>query len=50
MIRSPRTTHADDLMKPDLFSEILLAASGVMLFVPLLLMVVAALTQSAALR
>jgi hypothetical protein len=50
MIHPPRTTHADDLMKPDLFSEILLAATGVMLFVPLLLIAVAALTQSAALR
>jgi hypothetical protein len=50
MIHPSRTTHADDLMKPDLFSEILLAASGVMLFVPLLLIAVAALTQSTALR
>ena len=50
MIHHPRTTHADDLMKPDLLSEILLAASGVLLFVPLLLIVAAAFTQAMALR
>jgi len=37
-------------MKPDLLSEILLLGSGIVLFVPLLLILVAALTQSVALR
>lgn len=35
----------DDIMKPDLLGEIILLASGVVLFVPLLLIVVAALTR-----
>ena len=42
--------HPDDLMKPDLLSEILLAGSGIVLFLPLLLILVTALTQSATLR
>ncbi len=36
--------HPDDLMKPDLLSEILLAASGFVLFVPLLLILAATLS------
>lgn len=35
----------DDIMKPDLLGEIILLASGVVLFVPLLLIVVVALTR-----
>jgi hypothetical protein len=50
MINPQRPTRPDDLMAPDLLSEILLAGSGLILFVPLLLILVAALTQSAALR
>jgi hypothetical protein len=50
MIRPQPPTHPDDLMKPDLFSELLLVGSGLILFVPLLLILVTALTQSAALR
>jgi len=50
MIPPPPTTHPDDLMKPDLFSEILLAATGFILFVPLLVIVVAALSRSALFR
>jgi hypothetical protein len=46
MIPPQPTTHPHDLMKPDLFSEILLAATGFILFVPLLLIVVAILSQS----
>jgi len=46
MIPPPPTTHPHDLMKHDLFSEILLAAMGFILFVPLLLIVVAALSRS----
>ena len=38
--------HPDDLMKPDLLSEILLVSSGVLLFVALILVLVAALTQT----
>jgi len=34
----------DDLMRPDLFSEIVLLASGVVIFLPLLLILVAALS------
>jgi hypothetical protein len=37
-------------MKPDLFSEILLAATGFVLFAPVLLIVVAALSRSASFR
>jgi hypothetical protein len=50
MIRPQPPTHPDDLMKPDLLSELLLVGSGLILFVPLLLILVTALTQSAALR
>ena len=45
MTQPQPTTHPDDLMKPDLLSEILLAGSGLILFVPLLLILVAALTH-----
>ena len=38
--------HPDDLMKSDLLSEILLVISGVLLFVALILVLVAALTQT----
>ena len=37
--------HPEDLMKPDLFSEILLIGSGGLLFASLLLIVVIALTR-----
>jgi hypothetical protein len=37
--------HPEDLMKPDLFSEILLLGSGGLLFASLLLLVVIALTR-----
>ena len=37
--------HPEDLMKPDLFSEIVLMGSGMMLFASLLLIVVIALTR-----
>jgi hypothetical protein len=47
MIRPQHPTHPDDLMKSDMLSEILLVGSGLVLFVPLLLILVAALTQSA---
>jgi hypothetical protein len=50
MIRPEHPMHPDDLMKPDLLSELLLAGSGLILFVPLLLILVTAVTQSAALR
>jgi|HubBroStandDraft_2_1064218.scaffolds.fasta_scaffold2273207_1 hypothetical protein len=50
MIRPQNLMHPDDLMKPDLLSEILLAGSGIVLFLPLLLILVTALTQSATLR
>ena len=47
MIRPQPTAHPHDLLKPDLFSEILLATTGFILFVvPLLLIVVAALSRS----
>jgi hypothetical protein len=50
MIRPQPPTHPDDLMKPDLLSELLLVGSGLILFVPLLLILVTAVIQSAALR
>jgi positive regulator of sigma E activity len=50
MIRTEDPIHPDDLMKTDLLSEILLVGSGLVLFVPLLLILVSALTQSLALR
>jgi hypothetical protein len=46
MIHTPHPTHPEDLMKPDLLSELLLAGSGVLLFVPLLLILVAALIRA----
>jgi hypothetical protein len=46
MIPLQPTTHPHDLMKPDLFSEILLAATGFILFVPLLLIVISVLSRS----
>jgi hypothetical protein len=50
MIRPQQPNHPGDLMKPDLFSEILLVGSGLVLFVPLLLILVTALSQSGPLR
>ena len=41
--------HPEDLMKPDLLSEILLVGSGVLIFVTLILILVDALTQTAVL-
>jgi hypothetical protein len=41
--------HPEDLMNPDVFSEILLLVSGTMILVTLVLILVAALTQTAAL-
>ena len=38
--------HPEDLMKPDLFSEIVLLGSGGLIFVSLLLIVVAVLTRA----
>jgi hypothetical protein len=35
----------DDLMKPDVLSEIVLIASGVALFLPLLLMLIMSITH-----
>jgi hypothetical protein len=46
MTRPQTPTHPADLMKPDLLSEIMLTASGIILFVPVLLILVAALTHS----
>jgi hypothetical protein len=40
----------DDLMKADLFSEILLLGSGVAIVVTLVMVVLAALTSAAALQ
>jgi hypothetical protein len=37
--------HPEDLMKADLFSEIVLLATGGLIFVALLVVVVSALTQ-----
>lgn len=50
MIRPQHPIHPGDLMKPDLLSEILLVGSGLALFVPLLLILVTALSQSGAVR
>jgi hypothetical protein len=50
MIPPQPTTHPHDLMKPDLFSEILLVVTGFILFVALLLIVVAALSRSPSFR
>ncbi len=38
--------HPEDLMKPDLFSEIVLLGGGGLIFVSLLLIVAAALTRA----
>jgi len=38
--------HPEDLMKPDLFSEIVLLSSGALMFVSLLLIIAAALTRA----
>jgi hypothetical protein len=38
--------HPEDLMKPDLFSEIVLLGSGGLMFVSLLLIAVTALTRA----
>lgn len=35
----------EDLMKPDILSEVVLIASGVALFIPLLLMLIMSLTH-----
>lgn len=40
--------HSEDLMKPDLFSQILLVGIGTLILVTLLVIVVAALTRVAA--
>jgi len=40
----------DDLMKSDTLSKIVLAISGMVLFLPLLLMLIVSLTHTAALR
>ncbi len=41
--------HRDDLMKPDLLSEILVLGGGVLIFATLILILVVALTQTASL-
>jgi hypothetical protein len=38
--------HPEDLMKPDLFTEIVLLGSGGLMFISLLLIVVTALTRA----
>jgi len=38
--------HPEDLMKPDLFSEIVLLGSGGLMLISLLLIVVTALTRA----
>jgi hypothetical protein len=50
MIHPQPSIHREDLMKPDLFSEIVLVASGLALFIPLLLILAAACTQAIAMR
>jgi hypothetical protein len=45
MIHPQRPTRPNDLMKPDLLSELLLLGSGIILFVPMLLILVAAITR-----
>jgi hypothetical protein len=44
MLRRP-PTRPDDLMEPDLLGEIVLLGSGIVLFVPLLLILVIAFTR-----
>jgi hypothetical protein len=41
-----REMHPEDLMKPDLFSGIVLLGSGGLIFISLLLIVVTALTRA----
>jgi hypothetical protein len=41
--------HPQDLMKPDLLSEVLLLSNGMLVFVILMLILVVALTQASAL-
>jgi hypothetical protein len=38
--------HPEDLMKPDLFSEIVLLGSGTLIFVSLVLIIATALTRA----
>jgi hypothetical protein len=38
--------HPEDLMKPDLFSEIVVLGSSTLIFASLLLVIVTALTQA----
>jgi hypothetical protein len=45
MLHPQRPIHPDDLMKPDLLSQTLLVGSGIVLFAPLLLILVVALTH-----
>jgi len=45
MIHPQRQTRPNDLMKPDLLSEVLLVGSGIILFVPVLLVLVAAIIR-----
>lgn len=42
--------HPEDLMKPDLLSEILLVGSGFILFAPLLLILIVAISPSGLMR
>jgi hypothetical protein len=42
--------HPKDLMKPDLLSEILLVGTSLILFVPLLLILVVAISPSGLMR
>jgi len=42
--------NPEDLMKPDLLSEILLVGTGLVLFVPVILIVAVAVTQSGLIR
>ncbi len=39
-------THREDLLKADLFSEILLLGSGIALFLPILLIIVAMIERT----
>lgn len=41
--------HPEDLMKPDLLSEILLLVCGIAIFAPMLLILIVAITHTAAL-
>jgi hypothetical protein len=44
--RRRKEMHPEDLMKPDLFTEIVLLGSGGLMFISLLLIVVTALTRA----